>query len=318
MATATRTEGRLFSYVDWPAIFAGAVAAAALAFVLHSFAIAVGLSVSSTAPTWRDGSAFLWIISGLYLLLAAIASYGFGGYLAGAMRSTGDLTAEQTEVRDGAHGLFVWALATLLTVAMLFAGAGMATRLAAPGSQTPSVSVGGENIIAYDIDRLFRAEKLAEVGPERRAEAARILLTVGGHEGMSAEDRTHLVRIVSATTGLAPEEASKRVDRSRRRCAREYPRCAAELGDDGLHRGRVGVAGCGGGVVRGRSWRPSPGLPQYAEHAVGLDGPAHRKTPREIKPKRVTNAASPGGTPPGGAVCGRVSWPCSRPRSPAR
>jgi hypothetical protein len=211
MATATRTEGRLFSYVDWPAIFAGSVAAAALAFVLHSFAIAVGLSVSSTAPTWRDGSAFLWIISGLYLLLAAIASYGFGGYLAGAMRSTGDLTAEQTEVRDGAHGLFVWALATLLTVALLFAGAGMATRLAAPGSQTPSASVGGENIIAYDVDRLFRGEKLAEVGPQRRAEAARILLTVGGHDGMSAEDRTHLVRIVSATTGLAPEEASKRV-----------------------------------------------------------------------------------------------------------
>ena len=211
MATATRTEGRLFSYVDWPAIFAGAVAAAALAFVLHSFAIAIGLSVSSTAPTWRDGSAFLWIISGLYLLLAAIASYGFGGYLAGAMRSTGDLTAEQTEVRDGAHGLFVWALATLLTVAMLFAGAGMATRLAAPGSQTPRASVGGENIIAYDIDRLFRAEKLAEVSTERRAEAARILLTVGGHEGMSAEDRTHLVRIVGATTGLPPEEATKRV-----------------------------------------------------------------------------------------------------------
>jgi hypothetical protein len=211
MATATRTEGRLFSYVDWPAIFAGAVAAAALAFVLHSFAIAVGFSVSATAPTWRDGSTFLWIISGLYLLLAAIASYGFGGYLAGAMRSTGDLTAEQTEVRDGAHGLFVWALATLLTVALLFAGAGMATRLAAPGSQTPSASVGGENIIAYDVDRLFRGEKLVEVGPQRRAEAARILLTVGGHDGMSAEDRTHLVRIVSATTGLAPEEASKRV-----------------------------------------------------------------------------------------------------------
>ena len=212
MATATRTEGRLFSYVDWPAIFAGAVAAAALAFVLHSFALAIGLSVSSTAPTWRDGSAFLWIISGLYLLLAAIVSYGFGGYLAGVMRAPGDLTVEQTEVRDGAHGLFVWALATLLTVAILLAGAGMATRLAAPGSQTPSASVGGENIIAYDIDRLFRAEKLPEVGAERRAEAARILLTVGGHEGMTAEDRTHLVRMVSGTTGIAPEEASKRVD----------------------------------------------------------------------------------------------------------
>ena len=80
MATTARTvEARPFSYVDWPAIIAGAVAAAALAFVLHSFAIAIGLSVTSTAPTWRDGSAMLWGLSGLYLLLVAIASYGFGG-----------------------------------------------------------------------------------------------------------------------------------------------------------------------------------------------------------------------------------------------
>jgi hypothetical protein len=212
MATGTRTvEARSFSYVDWPAIVAGAVAAAALAFVLHSFAIAIGLSVSSTAPSWRDGSAILWVASGLYLLLVAIASYGFGGYLAGLMRAPGNLTAEQTEVRDGAHGLFVWALATLLTVAILLAGAGVATRLAAPGSQSPSVSVGGENIIAFDIDRLFRAEKLAQIDAQRRSEAARILLTVSGHEGMRAEDRTHLVRMVSGTTGLAPAEAEKRV-----------------------------------------------------------------------------------------------------------
>ncbi len=213
MATATRSvEARSFSYVDWPAILAGAVAAAGLAFVLHSFAVAIGLSVTSTAPTWRDGSAILWVISGLYLLLVAIAAYGFGGYLAGAMRSSGGLTAEETEVRDGAHGLLVWALATLLTATIAIAGAGMATQLAAPGAQSgPSASVGGENIIAFDLDRLFRGEKLAQVDEQRRSEAARILLTVGSHEGMRGDDRAHLVRLVSGTTGLAQPEADKRV-----------------------------------------------------------------------------------------------------------
>jgi hypothetical protein len=73
------------------------------------------------------------------------------------------------------------------------------------------VSVGGENIIAFDIDRLFRGEKLAQIDTQRRSEAARILLTVSGHEGMRAEDRTHLVRMVSGTTGLAQPEAEKRV-----------------------------------------------------------------------------------------------------------
>jgi hypothetical protein len=213
MATATRTgEARSLAYVDWPAIIAGAVAAAALAFVLHSFALAIGLSVTSTAPTWRDGSATLWVVSGLYLLLVAVASYGFGGYLAGAMRAPRDLTVEQTEVRDGAHGLFVWALATLMTATIALAGAGIATRLAASGAQSgPGVSVGGENIIAFDLDRLFRGEKLAQVNDQTRSQAARILLTVSGHEGMRPDDRTHLVRIVSAATGLGQPEADKRV-----------------------------------------------------------------------------------------------------------
>ena len=42
----------------------------------------IGLSLSSAAPTWRDTSWALVLISGLYLLLMALASYGFGAYLA--------------------------------------------------------------------------------------------------------------------------------------------------------------------------------------------------------------------------------------------
>ena len=38
-------------YVQWGPVIAGAVTAAALAAVLHAFAGAIGLAVSSTAPT---------------------------------------------------------------------------------------------------------------------------------------------------------------------------------------------------------------------------------------------------------------------------
>ena len=41
-------------YIQWGPVIAGAVSAAALATVLHAFAAAIGLAVSSTAPTWRD------------------------------------------------------------------------------------------------------------------------------------------------------------------------------------------------------------------------------------------------------------------------
>src|SRR5215471_19765268 len=139
-------------YLEWSHVVAGAIAAAALALVLHAFALAMGLSVSSTAPTWRDASFALVLLSGLYILLAAIAAYGFGGYLAGLMRAR-PAAPEDTDVRDGMHGLLVWALATLLIAVVGLATAQSLTRLAAPsgGQAASSSSVGGENLIAFDL-----------------------------------------------------------------------------------------------------------------------------------------------------------------------
>jgi hypothetical protein len=97
-------------YPEWGPIVAGAIAAAALALVLHAFAVAIGLSVSSTAPTWRDASFALVVLSGLYVVLAALASYGLGGYLAGLL-CTRLSSREDADLRDGLHGLLVWALA---------------------------------------------------------------------------------------------------------------------------------------------------------------------------------------------------------------
>lgn len=208
---------RQTSYVQWGPVFAGAMAAAGLAFVLHSFAAAIGLSVSSTAPTWRDASIALWLTSGLYLVLVALATYGLGGYIAGRMRSRWTLaSADETEFRDGTHGLLVWAIATLITGMLALGAVPSLSRLAAPsgGAAGPTTSVGGENIIAYDLDKLFRAERRpADINMDySRAEAARILLTASGHSGLLPEDRAYLARLVTGMTGLAPPEAEKRVD----------------------------------------------------------------------------------------------------------
>src|SRR6478736_9903608 len=89
-----------FLYLEWGPIIAGAIAAAALALVLQAFALAIGLSASSTAPTWRDASFALVLLSGLYILLVAIAAYGLGGYIAGLMRVR-PAAPEDTDLRDG-------------------------------------------------------------------------------------------------------------------------------------------------------------------------------------------------------------------------
>jgi hypothetical protein len=214
MPTTPATE--TLKAVHWGGVIAGAIAAAALAFVLHAFAAAIGLATSSTTPTWRDGSAALWILSGLYLLLVALATYGLGGYIAGYMRPKLPAAAgDEAEVRDGVHGLAVWALATILTALIALSAAQSLTRLAAPsgGIPGPSNSVAAENIIADDLDRLFRAPKRADVTSltYARAEAGRILLSASGHEGVSGEDRNYLALLVSSQTGLAPDAAQQRV-----------------------------------------------------------------------------------------------------------
>jgi hypothetical protein len=205
------------AYVQWGPVIAGAIAAAALASVLHAFAGAIGLAVGSTAPTWRDASMALWLLSGLYLMLVALAAYGLGGYLAGRLRTAwAPAGSDEIEFRGGVHGLLVWSLATLLTALLLLLAASAATRLAAPsaGAAGPSASVAGENIIALDIDRLLRGERRAGDADvvQTRAEAARILLTSSGHSGVVAEDRSYLIRLVAARTGLAPADAERRVD----------------------------------------------------------------------------------------------------------
>jgi hypothetical protein len=201
-----------FRYIQWGPVIAGALLSAALALVLHAFAAGLGLSMSSTAPTWRDASFSLILLSGLYLLVVAFISYGLGGYVAGRLRARlSPGTADEIEFRDGVHGLLVWALATLLSGLIALGAAQALTRLAAP-SAGPSASVAGENIIAYDLDRLFRSDRPPQGDMTyNRSEAARILLTASSHRGMLDDDRAYLLRLLTARTGLAGPEAERRV-----------------------------------------------------------------------------------------------------------
>jgi hypothetical protein len=200
-------------YLQWTPVIAGALAATALSLILVTFAAAVGLGVSSTSPTWRDASVALWLLSGLFLILQAVISFGFGAYVAGRLRRP--LVAgpsDQVETRDGLHGLAVWAVAVVLgaTLAAL-AGVAAANR---PSPATASNSSAAEPVLSYELDRLFRSARRPPNVDLRadRAEAGRILLTSSGHDGVSTDDRTYLVQLVGATTGLSPADAERRVD----------------------------------------------------------------------------------------------------------
>jgi len=201
-------------FMQWTPVIAGALGAAALSFILLTFGIAVGLGVSSTSPTWRDASAALAILSGVYLILQAIISFGFGGYIAGRIRRPFAVTrSEEVESRDGLHGLASWALAVLLGAA-LAALFGASTINRSPSSNSAANTSAAEPLLSYELDRLFRAPKRpanADMSLER-AEAGRILMTSSGHNGVSGDDRTYLVQHVASATGLAPADSERRVD----------------------------------------------------------------------------------------------------------
>src|ERR1700742_57945 len=79
--TATRRNG--VWHFQWSPIIVGAFTATAVSSIMVTFGASLGLGVSSAAPTWRDASMALWVLSGLFLVLQALISFGCGGYLTG-------------------------------------------------------------------------------------------------------------------------------------------------------------------------------------------------------------------------------------------
>jgi hypothetical protein len=199
------------SVVHWPAIIAGAICAAGVSFTLHAFAAGVGLSVLSAAPTWRDSSSVYWLLSGLYLLFVALAAFGLGGYVAGRLRAPLALGGPELEFWDGMHGLVTWALAIVLA-AVLALGVAATTAPAVAPSGGAAQSVAGENIIASELDELFRTDRAVPDIAYRRAEAARILLKSSSHNGVPNTDRNYLTSLTAAITGMPMEEARAHVD----------------------------------------------------------------------------------------------------------
>ena len=214
-AVVVDVEARGFTHLHWTPVFAGAIAAAALAFVLLSFGSSIGLAVASPSSSWRDTSWTLSFLGGVWLLLTSLASFGLGGYLAGRLRASwSSATSHEIEFRDGVHGLIVWGIAILIGAILAFAAA--ATVSPRPVPTTPTAAT-AEPLLAFELDRLFRSDRTAaQAGndTEVRAQAARILTSGLGHAGMAPEDHAYLVRLVETRTGLPQPEAEARVQRA--------------------------------------------------------------------------------------------------------
>lgn len=219
--TSAALERDRAGYVDWPAIFAGIVLAAALSLVLISFGSALGLNLVDFNAREGASPVLIGIAAASWFLWVQISSFMAGGYLTGRLRRRHfDADEDESDMRDGAHGLLVWAGALVLGAALALGGVGALA--GAAGSALSTATVAASNVAegaadaadpnAYFIDTLFRADTPIDPGLARD-EAGRIFARAALGDGTVApDDRAYLANVVAANTGLTPEEAAARVD----------------------------------------------------------------------------------------------------------
>ena len=204
------------SGTSWGAILGGAFVIAAVGLLL--LAIGAGFGLSSVSPWPNSGSSATTfvVMTAIWLVVLQWLSSGIGGYIAGRLRTSwAGLHTHEVSFRDTTHGVVAWAVAAVLSAAVL---AGAASGLV--GSVASGTSQGAARNPAtapspYIVESLFRTNRadMGEAGQDPRAEASRILASglVPG-SNVSDDDRTYLARLVEARTGRSQDEARRQVD----------------------------------------------------------------------------------------------------------
>jgi nucleoid DNA-binding protein len=209
------------SYVEWSAIFAGAIVASAIMVLMTAFGSAIGLSLVS--PYHGASPIIFYIALALWFVWITVSSFVAGGYIAGRMRRPVDgATIHESHVRDGVHGLVVWAVAVAIgtwlatwSISSAFKGG---AEVAKSGASSMSSGVtSGVDPIAYSVDNLLRPGESASAGKSGTADTSQqevsSVLAAGGTNGsLSSDDRARVARIVAARAGLQQTDAEKRVD----------------------------------------------------------------------------------------------------------
>jgi hypothetical protein len=212
------------SFVEWGAVFAGAVLAGAISFVLLTFGAAIGLSATSPWPNSGVSAKVIVSLAIFFAMAQHIGAFMAGGYVAGRMRSRWGDTADEVEFRDGLHGGLVWAVGIVIGAALVFATAGAVVRTGADVATKSTAALAsrsdGSDMV---LDAMLRSTpggpgqtttpRARSGSPEDdpRPEISRILASSIASGSLTEQNRTYLDQLVSQRTGLSQQDAEKRV-----------------------------------------------------------------------------------------------------------
>lgn len=206
------------SYLEWSAIFGGAVLSAAITTVMATFGSAIGLSLVSADTSRSTGMTALAIAAGLWAIWITVSACGAGGYLAGRMRRpAADASDHERHVRDGAHGLVVWAAGALIVTALASSSLIGAAKTAATGAG--AASSGAAALVAQQadplnsaLDSVMRTNGSTPPTAEERQEASRIFIAGLSSGKLEPGDRDYIASRVATRMNIPQPEAQKRVD----------------------------------------------------------------------------------------------------------
>jgi hypothetical protein len=213
-------------FLEWGPVFAGAVTAAALSFVLLTFGSAIGLSAVSPWPNSGMSSKTIASLAVFWALAQQIGALMIGGYIAGRMRTRWtDASSDEVEFRDGLHGVLVWAVSIAIGAVLFLSAAGAlaktGTDLASKAATIAATS--NTDPLAYYADTLLRpgavrtttaqgqASRVDPASAETKAELTRILSRAIANGSLVDADKTYLSSLVAQRTGLSQQEAEARV-----------------------------------------------------------------------------------------------------------
>jgi hypothetical protein len=165
-------------------------------------------------------------------LFVPILSFLVGGYIAGRMRSALEAaSSDETQFRDGIHGLLVWSLSIVAGGLLAFLAAGTAAQtgaqVAASADRAAVVAPAVDTVFGASVGQTTRAvtdqpagarpapaARPAVVDTDARAAVSRTLVAAAADGQLSPARKQTLAQIVAERTGLSQEEAAKRVDQA--------------------------------------------------------------------------------------------------------
>ena len=218
------------SYLDWGSIIGGIVLASAISVVMLAFGSAIGLSYSSASFSAKGYAIGAGIGAALWFIWVQVSSFMAGAYLTGRLRKRKtDSTEHEVEVRDGSHGVLVWAGGVLIGSYLALSGVASVVNsvssIAKTETESASTMANGSaaGAMQYYTDVLLRSPATASSSPTHAdrtivANEINTLLAKAALPGFTsapnADDKAYLGQLVAQQTGVPADVANTRVEQA--------------------------------------------------------------------------------------------------------